>query len=230
MAWLSADEIDILVLSLRVALASIVVLAVPGVLMGWLLARRDFVGKSVVDALVHLPLVLPPVVTGYLLLLVFGRRGIIGAQLEAWFGLHIAFTWKGAALAAAVMAFPLMVRAVRLAIEMTDREIEDAARTLGASPLRVALTVTLPLAAPGLLAGLVLAFARSLGEFGATITLAGNIPGESRTLPVAIYAYAQVPDGDAPLHRLVVISIAVSVLALVGSEWLSRRLARRVAV
>ncbi|MBA3845343.1 MAG: molybdate ABC transporter permease subunit, partial [Planctomycetes bacterium] len=227
--WLGAEEVEVLLLSLRVALASIALLALPGIALGWLLARRSFVGKSVVDALVHLPLVLPPVVTGYLLLVMFGRRGWVGVRLEAWFGLDIAFTWKGAALAAAVMAFPLMVRAVRLAIELTDREIEDAARTLGAGPLRVFLTVTLPLAAPGVLAGLVLAFARSLGEFGATITLAGNIAGESRTLPVAIYAYAQQHDGDVPLQRLVLISVLVSVLALIGSEWLSRRLARRLA-
>ncbi|HYE05942.1 MAG TPA: molybdate ABC transporter permease subunit [Planctomycetota bacterium] len=227
--WLSAEEVDVLLLSLRVALASIAVLAIPGIAMGWLLARRDFFGKSLVDALVHLPLVLPPVVIGYLLLTVFGRRGLVGARLEEWFGLGIAFTWKGAALAAAVMAFPLMVRAVRLAIELTDREIEDAARTLGAGPLRVLLTVTLPLAAPGVLAGMVLAFARSLGEFGATFMLAGNIEGETRTMPVAIYSYIQQHDGDAPLHRLVLISIAVSVVALMGSEWLSRRLARRLA-
>lgn len=229
MDWLTEDEASVLLLSLRVALTSIALLVVPGILTGWALARWRFPGKALLDALVHLPLVLPPVVTGYLLLLLLGRRGLLGAPLEAWFGLRIAFTWKGAAIAAAVMAFPLMVRAVRLAIEMTDREIEDAARTLGASPLRVLLTVTLPLAAPGILAGMVLAFARSLGEFGATITLAGNIPGESRTLPVAIYAYSQVPDGDAPLQRLVLLSVAVSVLALLGSEWLSRRLARRVS-
>jgi molybdate transport system permease protein len=229
MGWLTADEASILLLSLQVALASIALLLVPGVLLGWLLARRHFPGKALLDVLVHLPLVLPPVVTGYLLLLLFGRKGLLGAPLEDWFGLRIAFTWKGAAIAAAIMAFPLMVRAVRLAIELTDRQVEEAARTLGAGPWRVLLTVTLPLAAPGILAGLVLAFARSLGEFGATITLAGNIPGESRTLPVAIYAYAQVPDGDAPLQRLVLISVFVSVLALLGSEWLSRRLARRVA-
>ncbi len=228
MSWLTSEEISVLLLSLQVALASIVALAVPGILMGWLLARFHFPGKALLDALVHLPLVLPPVVTGYLLLLLLGRHGLLGAPLEAWFGLRIAFTWKGAAIAAAVMAFPLMVRAVRLAIELTDREIEDAARTLGASPLRVLLSVTLPLAAPGILAGLVLAFARSLGEFGATITLAGNIPGESQTLPVAIYSYSQIPDGEPSVQRLVLISVTVSVLALLGSEWLSRRLARRV--
>ena len=225
---LTADEIAVLGLSLQVALASVALVAVPGALMGWLLARTRFPGKSVVDALVHLPLVLPPVVTGYLLLVAFGRRGLIGAWLESWFGLRIAFTWKGAALAAAVMAFPLMVRAVRLAVELTDRGLEDAARTLGASPLRVLATVTLPLAAPGILAGLVLAFARALGEFGATITLAGDIPGESRTLPVAIYAQSQVADGDDAVRRLVLISLAIALLALIGSEWVARRLARRV--
>ena len=162
MGWLTDEEVAILLLSLRVALVSVVLLVLPGVLTGWLLARRRFPGKALLDALVHLPLVLPPVVTGYLLLLLLGRKGLLGAPLEAWFGLRIAFTWKGAAIAAAVMAFPLMVRAVRLAIELTDSEIEYDARTLGAGPLRVLLTVTLPLAAPGILAGVVLAFARSL--------------------------------------------------------------------
>ena len=222
------DELGILWLSLRVAAASLLLLAVPGVLTGWLLARKDFRGKAVLDACVHLPLILPPVVTGWLLLLLLGRHGWLGQYLGAWFGWRIAFTWKGAAIAAAVMAFPLLVRAVRLAIELADPRLEQAARTLGAAPLRVFLTITLPLAAPGILAGLVLSFARSLGEFGATITFAGSIPGESRTLPVAIYAWSQVPDGDGPVLRLALISVGVSLLALLGSEWLTRRLARRV--
>ena len=221
---LSDDEIRILLLSLRVALSSMVLLAIPGIWLGWLLARRQFYGKSLVDAVVHLPLVLPPVVTGYLLLLFLGRRGWLGSYLDSWFGLRLAFTWKGAAIAAAVMAFPLMVRSVRLAIEMTDRNLEDAARVHGAGPLRVLCQITLPLAAPGIIAGFVLSFVRALGEFGATITLAGNIPGESQTLPVAVYAFAQVPDGDASVLRLAGISIAVSLLALVSSNWLSRRM------
>ena len=228
MDWLSTAEIEILALSLRVALTSMLLLALPGIALGWILARMRFPGRSLLDLLVHLPLVLPPVVTGYLLLVLFGRRGLLGAPLEDWFGLRIAFTWKGAAIAAAVMALPLLVRAVRLASEMTDRQVELAASTLGAGPLRVLLTITLPAAAPGILAGMVLAFARALGEFGATITLAGNIPGESRTLPVAIYAASQVPEGDPVVQRLVVCSIAISVLALLGSEWLSRRLAVRL--
>ena len=220
---LSDEEIRILLLSLRVALCSMVLLAIPGIWLGWLLARRNFMGKSLVDALVHLPLVLPPVVTGYLLLLLLGRRGILGSHLESWFDVRIAFTWKGAAIAAAVMAFPLMVRSVRLAIEMTDRQLEDAARVHGAGPWRVMWSITLPLAAPGIIAGLVLSFVRALGEFGATITLAGNIPGESQTLPVAVYAFAQVPDGEASVMRLAGISIAVSLVALMCSNWLSRR-------
>lgn len=221
---LSEEEIQILLLSLRVALCSMVLLAVPGIWLGWLLARREFVGKSLVDALVHLPLVLPPVVTGYLLLLLLGRRGLLGAHLEDWFGLRIAFTWKGAAIAAAVMAFPLMVRSVRLAIEMTDRQLEDAARVHGAGSWRVMWSITLPLAAPGIIAGFVLSFVRALGEFGATITLAGNIPGESQTLPVAVYAFSQTPDGDASVLRLAGISIVISLVALISSNWLSRRM------
>ena len=221
---LSDEEIQILLLSLRVALCSMVLLAVPGIWLGWLLARREFVGKSLVDALVHLPLVLPPVVTGYLLLLLLGRRGLLGAHLEDWFGLRIAFTWKGAAIAAAVMAFPLMVRSVRLAIEMTDRQLEDAARVHGAGSWRVMWSITLPLAAPGIIAGFVLSFVRALGEFGATITLAGNIPGESQTLPVAVYAFSQTPDGDASVLRLAGISIVISLVALISSNWLSRRM------
>ena len=224
---LSAEEWSILWLSLQVAGTSLLLL-VPGIALGWLLSHRRFPGKTLLDVLVHLPLVLPPVVTGYLLLLLFGRRGVVGAWLHD-LGVDIAFTWKGAALAAAVMALPLLVRAVRLGFDLTDRRLEDAARTLGASPWRVFLTVTLPLAAPALVAGLVLAFARSLGEFGATITLAGNIPGESRTLPVAIWGLTQTPDGDAPAMRLVVVSLVLSLVALAGSEWLHRRWRREPA-
>ena len=214
-------------LSAQVALTSVALMAVPGVLMGWLLARKRFWGKTALDAFVHLPLVLPPVVTGYLLLLVFGRRGVLGEWLYETFGIEIAFSWRAAALAAAVMSFPLMVRSVRLAIELVDRRYEEAAATLGASPLRVWLTVTVPLAAPGVLTGLVLAFARSLGEFGATVTFAGIIEGEMRTIPLAIYNFTQMPDGEEAALRLVIISVVLSVAALMGSEILARR-ARRI--
>jgi molybdate transport system permease protein len=225
---LSEVELGILVLSLQVAGSALLLMVVPGVAMGWVLARCRFPGKALVDALVHLPLVLPPVVTGWLLLVACGRHSPIGQALEQWFGWRLVFDWKGAVLAAAVMAFPLLVRAVRLAIELADRDLERAAATCGASPLRVLCSVTLPLAMPGILAGLVLAFARCLGEFGATITLAGNIPGESRTLPVAIWQFTQTPDGDAAVWRLVSISVVVSVAALIGSEWLARRLGARL--
>ncbi|HEX3135899.1 MAG TPA: molybdate ABC transporter permease subunit [Planctomycetota bacterium] len=219
---LSAEEWSILWLSVQVAGTSLALLLIPGIALGWLLSRCQFPGKTLLDVLVHLPLVLPPVVTGYLLLLLFGKRGPLGAWLHA-LGIDVAFTWKGAALAAAVMALPLLVRSVRLGLDLTDRRLEDAARTLGASPSRVFVSVTMPLAAPAIIAGLVLAFARSLGEFGATITLAGNIPGESRTLPVAIWSLTQMPDGDGPAMRLVLISLALSLVALAGSEWLHRR-------
>ena len=225
---LSAEEWSILLLSVQVAGASLALLLVPGIALGWLLSRCAFPGKTLLDVLVHLPLVLPPVVTGYLLLLLCGRRGPLGAWLHA-IGLDLAFTWKGAALAAAVMSLPLLVRSVRLGFDLADRRLEDAARTLGATPWRVFITVTVPLAAPALLAGLVLAFARSLGEFGATITLAGNIPGESRTLPVAIWSLTQTPDGDGPALRLVAVSLALSLVALGGSEWLHRRWRRAAA-
>ncbi|HAT11493.1 MAG TPA: molybdate ABC transporter permease subunit [Planctomycetes bacterium] len=225
---LSDLEFQILLLSLQVAGTALLLMVVPGVVMGWVLARLRFPGKALVDAVVHLPLVLPPVVTGWLLLIACGRHSPIGQLLESWFGWRLVFDWKGAVLAAAVMAFPLLVRSVRLAIELADRDVERAAATCGASPLRVFGTVTLPLAMPGILAGLVLAFARCLGEFGATITLAGNIPGESRTLPVAIWQFTQMPDGDAAVWRLVTLSVLVSVAALVGSEWMARRLGARL--
>jgi molybdate transport system permease protein len=227
---LTPDEWAIIGLSLRVAFASLALMAIPGIALGWLLARREFIGKSLVDAAINLPLVLPPVVTGWLLLVAFGRNSPLGRILWEWFGVRVVFDWKGAVLASAVMAFPLMVRAVRLAVELADRELEQAARTLGASPWRVFISVTLPLAAPGILAGLVLGFARALGEFGATITLAGNIPGETRTLPVAIYGFSQVPDGDAQVWRLVLVSLGISLAAILGSEWLSRRLGRRLGL
>ena len=195
----------------------------------YLLARGRFPGRSLLNGLVHLPLILPPVVTGYLLLLTFGRRGPVGQLLEEWFGIVLAFRWTGAALAAAIMAFPLMVRAMRLAIEAVDPKLEAAAATLGASKLRVFATVTLPLIAPGVIAGAVLAFAKAMGEFGATITFVSNIPGETQTVPSAIYAFLQVPGGEDTALRLVLVSVAVAMLALALSEWLARRVARRIA-
>ena len=225
---LSPEEWSALLLSLRVSLWSVAIMLIPGVACAWVLARRQFFGKTLLDAVVHLPLVLPPVVVGFVLLLLLGRRGWIGRWLHEWFDVDIAFTWKAAAIAAAVMGFPLLVRAVRLAIEMIDPRIEKAARTLGAGPLRVFFTITLPLALSGVFAGAVMAFARSLGEFGATITFAGNIEGESRTLPVAIFTYTQVPGGDAAAVRLVIISVVLSLGAMIASELLARRIRRRI--
>ncbi len=191
--------------------------------LAWVLARWRFPGKLLVDAIVHLPLVLPPVVTGWLLLLAFGANGPVGRWLADWFGVTVMFRWTGAALAAAVMALPLMVRAIRLSIEAVDRRLEGAARTLGAGPWRSFATVTLPLCLPGVLAALVLGFARSIGEFGATITFVSNIPGETRTLPIAIYAALQQPGGDVAVARLSLIAVLLSLAALVASEWLARR-------
>ncbi len=219
---LSTQEWAIVWLSIQVAGASLLLLAIPGIVLGWLLARHQFPGKTALDVLVHLPLVLPPVVTGYVLLLVLGRGSTFGNWLHS-IGVEFAFNWKGAAIAAAVMALPLLVRSVRLGIEMTDRRYEDVAATLGASPFKILMTVTFPLAIPGIIVGLMLAFARSLGEFGATITLAGNIPGQSQTIPVAIWSLSQSAHGDGPALRLVVISIILSVIALACSEWLNRR-------
>ena len=198
-----------LLLSAKVAFWSVLVSLPVAIAVAHLLARRDFFGKTLVDACVHLPLVLPPVVVGFFLLLLFGRQGPIGSWLEQWFGVSFAFRWTGAALAAAVMGFPLMVRAIRLAIEAIDRRLEAAAATLGASPWRVFVTITLPLAVPGITTGILLAFARSLGEFGATITFVANIPGETQTLPLAIYTYTQVPGGDAQALQLSAIAVAV---------------------
>jgi molybdate transport system permease protein len=223
---LSPDEWQAVRLSLKVA-AVATVCALPWALaVAWALARGRFPGKTLLDSLVHLPLVLPPVVVGYLLLLGFGRRGPLGAWLEASFGLVFSFRWTGAALACAVMGFPLMVRAIRLSIESVDPRLERAAATLGATPLKAFLTVTLPLALPGVLAGAVLCFAKALGEFGATITFVSNIPGETQTLPSAIYSATQAPDGDAVALRLTLVCIAVSVAALAVSEWLARRVRR----
>lgn len=221
---LSAAEIEIIALSLKVAVTAVLFSLPLGVGAAWLLARRRFPGRAFLSGLIHLPLVLPPVVTGYVLLALFGRNGPIGAWLEP-LGVVFAFDWTGAALAAGVMGFPLMVRSVRLAFDMADPGLEQAAATLGASPWVRFVTVTLPLALPGVIAGAVLAFAKALGEFGATITFVSSIPGETRTLPLAIYGLTQVPGGEAAALRLVLISTAVSILALVASELLARKAA-----
>ncbi|MBN9449312.1 MAG: molybdate ABC transporter permease subunit [Bosea sp.] len=228
--WLSSEEWTAVRLSLLVASTAMLASLPFGIATAWLLARGRFWGKSLLDALVHLPLILPPVVTGYLLLIGFGRRGPIGQWLYDWFGIVLSFRWTGAALACAVMGFPLLVRAIRLSIEAVDRKLEDAAGTLGASPFWVFLTVTLPLCLPGILAGMILCFAKAMGEFGATITFVSNIPGETQTLPSAIYTFTQVPNGDAGALRLTLISIAISVAALFASEVLARVIGKRIAV
>jgi molybdate transport system permease protein len=223
----SALELDIVLLSLKVALWSVVASLPVALAVAYLLARRDFPGKSLLDAVVHLPLVLPPVVVGYFLLVLLGRSGPIGAWLEQWFGVVVAFRWTGAAIACAVMGFPLMVRAMRLSIAAIDPKLEAAAATLGAGRPGILFAVTLPLALPGIVTGVLLSFARSLGEFGATITFVSNIPGETQTLPLAIYALTQVPGGDAAALRLCIISIVLSLAALLASEALVRRASRR---
>ena len=221
---LSADELAIILLSLKVAAASVGFSLPFAIGTALMLARLTFPGKALFDAIVHLPLVLPPVVIGYFLLLAFGRQGPLGMWFEQTLGLTFAFRWTGAALAAGIMGFPLMVRAIRLALEAIDPRLESAARTLGAGRWRVLASVTLPLALPGVVAGAALAFARSLGEFGATITFVSNIPGETQTLPLAIYNLTQSPGGDAAILRLCAMSVALSLAALVLSEWLTRRL------
>lgn len=227
--WLGPGEWEALRLSLRVSTWATLISLPFGLLVAHALARWRFPGHGLLNGLVHLPLVLPPVVTGYALLLTFGRRGWIGQYLDQWFGIVFAFRWTGAVLAAGIMAFPLMVRAMRLSIEAVDPRLEQAAGSLGASRPWVWATVTLPLILPGVIAGAVLAFAKAMGEFGATITFVSNIPGQTQTLPSAIYAYLQVPGGEAAAARLVVVAVIVAMGALVLSEWLGRRLARRVA-
>ncbi|HYY62655.1 MAG TPA: molybdate ABC transporter permease subunit [Burkholderiales bacterium] len=225
---MSATEIDILLLSLKVAFWAMLGTLPVALALAWLLARVDFAGKALLDGIVNLPLVLPPVVVGYLLLIAFGRRGPLGAPLEHYLGITFAFRWTGAALAAAIMGLPLAVRAMRQAIEAVDERLEAAAATLGARPAWIFASVTLPLAAPGILNGLLLSFGRSLGEFGATITFVSNIPGETQTLPLAIYSFTQVPGGDVQAWRLCLLSIALSLLALLVSEWLARGMRKRV--
>jgi molybdate transport system permease protein len=223
---LSAEEWQIVALSLRVGAVAIALTLPVAFALAWVLARGRFRGIVLLDALVHLPLVLPPVVTGWLLLIACGPAGPVGRFLSQVLGMTLVFRWTGAALAAAVMSLPLMVRAIRLSIEAVDQRLEQAARTLGAGPWRTFATVTLPLSLPGVLAGVVLGLARSLGEFGATITFASNIPGETRTLPLAIYAALQAPGGDAMVWRLAAISVVLSLAALVASEALARRTGR----
>lgn len=228
-----AEAIDlwsVVRLSLLVGGVAALSAMVPAMVLAWILARWQFPGKVVLDAIVHLPLVVPPVVTGWVLLMAFAPDGPLGELLEGWFGVSVLFRWTGAAIAAGVMALPLMVRAMRLSIEAVDRRLEEAARTLGASRWRAYATITLPLAAPGVLAGAVLGFARSLGEFGATITFVANVPGETQTLPLAIYAALQQPGGEAAVWRFAAVSVAVSVVALILSEALARRAGRGVHV
>ncbi|HTU13399.1 MAG TPA: molybdate ABC transporter permease subunit [Allosphingosinicella sp.] len=220
---LTAAEWSAVALSLKIGLVAVLCTLPIAFALAWLLARHRFPGKILVDALVHLPLVLPPVVLGWLLLVLFSRSGPLGAWLEDWFGISLMFRWTGAAVAAGVMALPLMVRAIRLSLEAVDRRLEQAARTCGATRWRTYLTITIPLSLPGIAAGAMLGFARSVGEFGATITFVSNIPGETRTLPLAIYAELQVPGAEGAVTRLAILSVLLSVGALLASEWLTRR-------
>ncbi|WVT72840.1 molybdate ABC transporter permease subunit [Sinorhizobium chiapasense] len=231
MDWLAVSDAEwtAIMLSLRVATVAMICSLPFALAVAMLLARGRFWGKTLLNGLVHLPLILPPVVTGFLLLLLFGRRGPLGAFFADYFGLVFSFRWTGAALACAVMAFPLMVRSIRLSIEAVDRKLEDAATTLGASPPWVFVTITLPLIIPGIIAGMIIAFAKAMGEFGATITFVSNIPGETQTISSAIYIFTQVPGGDAGAMRLTIISIIISMAALIFSELLAALAARRVA-
>jgi molybdate transport system permease protein len=227
---LTNEEWTAVHLTLRIASVAMFVSLPFGIAVGWLLARGKFWGKSILNGLVHLPLILPPVVTGFILLLLFGRRGPIGAFLDEYLGIVLSFRWTGAALACGVMGFPLMVRSIRLSIEAVDRKLEDAAGTLGASPVWVFATVTLPLILPGIIAGMILSFAKAMGEFGATITFVSNIPGETQTLSAAIYTFTQVPGGDAGAFRLTIISVIISMIALMASEFMAYLVGRRVDI
>jgi len=227
---LTPDDLEVIRLSLKVAIVGVALTLPVAFALAYVLARGRFPGRILLDAIVHLPLVLPPVVTGWILLILFGRSGPIGGWLDRALGVTLMFRWTGAALAAAVMALPLMVRAMRLSIETVDRRLEGAARSLGASRWRAFRTITLPLSLPGVWAGLVLGFARSLGEFGATISFVSNIPGQTRTLPIAIYTALQLPDGDSIVLRLALVSVALSLGALIASEWLVRRQGGRAHV
>ncbi|MBN6080657.1 molybdate ABC transporter permease subunit [Aggregatibacter actinomycetemcomitans] len=225
---LSQLEIDAIRLSLEVSVSAMIWSLPFAIFVAWLLARKEFYGKSIVSGIIHLPLVLPPVVIGYLLLVAMGRNGFIGKYLHQWFGLTFGFSWRGAVLAAAVVAFPLVVRAIRLSLESIDLKLEQAARTLGASPWRVFFTITLPLSLPGILAGIVLGFARSLGEFGATITFVSNIAGETQTIPLAMYSFIQTPSAEEQAARLCVFAIILSLVSLLLSEWLAKRMQKRL--
>lgn len=224
----SPVELEALFLSLKVAIWSVLITLPLGLFTAWLLARKDFYGRAFLNGIVYLPLVLPPVVIGFFLLAMLGRHGPIGQLLDNMFGITVIFTWQGAAIASAIMSFPLMVRAIRISIENVDTKLEAAARTLGASPFRVFYSITLPLISPGILAGILLAFARSLGEFGATITFVSNIPGETRTLPLAIYSLVQTPGGDTGALRLVILSVIIALMALLISEYLAHQAKRRI--
>lgn len=225
---LSHAEVEALTLSVKVATFCTLLICIPAIAVAWLLAKKAFIGKSLLDGLVHIPLILPPVVPGFLLLILLGSQGLIGKWLHDKFGITIAFTWFGAVIASAVMAFPLMVRSTRQAISQVDTKLEIAAQSLGASPIKVFLSVTLPLAIPGMITGLILAFSRSLGEFGATITFVGNIEGETRTLPLAIYSYTQTPDGDLAAMRLVILSVLIALAAIVFSNYFERKVAKKM--
>ena len=225
---LTEIEIEALKLSLRVSMWSVAVSLPIGIFISWLLVRHKFPGKNIIDGIIHLPLVIPPVVTGYILLILLGRNGAIGAFLYKYTGIVFAFNWKGAVLAAAVMSFPLLVRSVRLSLEGVDQGLEAAARTLGAGPFRVFFTITLPLTIPGIITGMILAFARSLGEFGATITFVSNIQGQTQTIPLALYTFTQVPDGEIGAMRLCILSILIAMAALLFSELTSRRFSARL--
>ena len=225
---LSHAEVEALTLSVKVATFCTLLICIPAIAVAWLLAKKAFIGKSLLDGLVHIPLILPPVVPGFLLLILLGSQGLIGKWLHDKFGITIAFTWFGAVIASAVMAFPLMVRSTRQAISQVDNKLEIAAQSLGASPIKVFLSVTLPLAIPGMITGLILAFSRSLGEFGATITFVGNIEGETRTLPLAIYSYTQTPDGDLAAMRLVILSVLIALAAIVFSNYFERKVAKKM--
>lgn len=216
--------LDAVWISLKVAFVSTLVILVPGIALGWLLARRRFAGQSVLHSLLYLPMVVPPVVTGYLTLLVFGRQGWIGQWLDRFFGISLAFDWTGAVLVSSIVSLPLLIRSVKLSMEMIDRRFNDASAVLGAGPVRTFFSITLPLAAPGIFAGLILAFARSLGEFGATVIFAGNIPGKTQTIALAVYSMIQTPGGDNAAMQLAAISVILAILAVMASDYLSRKM------
>ena len=226
---LSDYEIAALVLSLKVSLTAVLASLPFGILCAWVLARKEFPGKSIFDSLIHLPLVLPPVVVGYLLLVTMGRQGSIGKFLYDWLGISFSFSWRGAALAAAVVSFPLMVRAIRQSLEAVDFRLEQAARTLGSGKWRVFFTITLPLSAPGIVSGMIIAFARSLGEFGSTITFVSNIPGETRTIPLAMFSFIETPGAEYQAMRLCIISVVVALMSLMASQWLTKKAQNRVS-